>query len=154
MGLIGGSFKISTLICTFLVSAGAFAFAETQFRLESGNWELTLVYEKFELAGVSDADIKKHMQPTQVVSMCITDEMAKSPYFGLGSAMEGCTLDRKELSEGRFSASLICSHNGSVSTAAGTIAASTIDYVTTREQSGVQPSSMRARVTGRRMGPC
>jgi hypothetical protein len=145
--------SVAALSMPFFLS-GLLANSVSQYKLEPGNWEITIVYEKFELAGVSQADIKKHMKPLDVVNMCITQEIADSPYFGVGAALDGCTLDRKDLGEGKFSSKLVCESVGSVSTASGTLRSSTIEYVGTRESKGPNASSARTRVTGRRIGPC
>ena len=143
------------ILASFFGIASLLANVDNQFKMQPGIWQLTVITEKFEMAGISQIDIKKYIKPEHVVNTCLTLEMVQSPYFGVGPVLEGCILDRKDLGEGRFSATMTCKEQGSIITANGMIDASSIEYVGTKEQAGPNGVvSARARVTGKRVSDC
>lgn len=134
-------------------------------KLQPGQWETKVEVSDIQMPGVPAAvaeTVKGSMKgaANTTITNCITPEEAERPQGRVfGGASDQCRYDHFEMRGGRMSAKMVCqdanSGGGMTMTSAGTFTATSFAVSNDMEmKGGAQAMTMKARVTGRRLGEC
>ena len=134
-------------------------------KLEPGQWETKVEVSDIEMPGVP-AGVAETIKGTMkgaantTIKNCITPEEAERPQGRVfGGASDQCRYETFEMRGGRMNARMVCqdanSGGGMTMTSAGTFTATSFAINNDMEmKGGAQAMTMKARVTGTRLGEC